>query len=137
MCLCGFPASFFVAEFLISFYLCVREVARLAGMQLKSSWGDAFRPPPRVLHDLPHPAAGLPGCTEASPGEAAGTRSSHLAAAGGLCRGGVSYAIRVQRAEVKGWRESSCPARGSRAEMHAASGRGWGPGVSQLLHNLS
>lgn len=106
-------------------------------MQLKSSWGDAFRPPPRVLHDLPHPAAGLPGCTEASPGEAAGTRSAHLAAAGGLCRGGVSYAIRVQRAEVKGWRESSCPARGSRAEMHAASGRGWGPGVSQLLHNLS
>lgn len=33
-------------------------------MQLKSSWGDAFRPPPRVLHDLPHPAAGLPGCTQ-------------------------------------------------------------------------
>lgn len=67
VCLCGFPASFFVAEFLISFYLCVREVARLAGMQLKSSWGDAVRPPPWVLHDLPHPAAGLPLCTWREP----------------------------------------------------------------------
>lgn len=45
--------------------------------------------------------------------------------------------IRVQRAEVKGSRESSHPAWGSRTEMHAASGRGWGPGVSQLLHDLS
>lgn len=61
MCLCGFPASFFVAEFLISFYLCVWEVARLTGMQLKSSWGDAPHPLPRVIHDLPHPVLTHPG----------------------------------------------------------------------------
>lgn len=40
--------------------------------------------------------------TEASPGEAAGKRSAHLAAAGGWCRGGVSY---VSGCRGRRWRD--------------------------------
>lgn len=56
--LCRFPASFFVVEFLISFCVCVQQVARLAGMQLKrhvlqaSSPGSSWPASPLCLATL-------------------------------------------------------------------------------------
>ena len=126
MCLCGFPASFFVAEFLISFYLCVREVARLTGMQLKSSWGDVAQPLSSYT-DLPHPPwagwGGLAGCRagEAPTSLAQGWRVQHLAG----CRGGGRWEVGGKGMEstlTSG--PLSCLGKGIRDEWSLWQGRG-------------